>query len=102
MMTQQIMIIPVHTGGGGKLSEEEQKIMLGMFIFLNLVWLITWIISSIAVYRTNKKTKHDWAKLSYLGFRFDMLGLFMLDVFLGLAWLVIILIAIGKVIGNFL
>jgi len=97
MLLQQmmpiIMPIPYNSGPSAPLTEQDVKIFLGIWIFLNLLWLISWCLSILKVVVQKKEWKdiRGW----------DDLSLTMLfDISMGICWGVGFAIYFGVLIAN--
>lgn len=53
------MIIPVHTySGGGNMTDEDMKILLGMWIFCNILWVLNWLYLTVKFVFRGQNKKH--------------------------------------------
>lgn len=80
------------------------KVDIGVFIGMNILWVIGWIISVVKWYIKCRRT--DWFyKFNLFECRWDdMSGMFCLiiDVVMGILWIAVILWLFGKIISMFL
>lgn len=72
--------------------------MIGVFIVLNIVWLATWIYSAVKYY----DYKHTYDSIKAARYEDHSMGVMMLDFLMCILWGLIILVALGTLIGNLL
>lgn len=86
------IIVPIHSGGGGEMTDKDIKIFIGIFIVLNIWWVISLLITLF-------KNKFKIKELLYC--RFDeLIGI--LDFAMFLIWLFVILGFLGYQVSKFL
>lgn len=86
------IIIPIHSGNGSPMTDKDIKILLGIFILLNILWVISWVISLIR-FKFNFKEANDHRSDSYFEV-FDMIMYFI--------WGILVLYFGGTFIASFL
>jgi hypothetical protein len=94
-----LQMIPIFIpSGGGPMTDSDVKIMLGIWIVLNTLWVISWLISVVKYVLKRKRG-------GYYGFRWDGewdLLLIYFDVVMVIIWVAIILYWLGSLVANLL
>ena len=88
----------IPSGGGGPMTEAESKTMIGVWVLINCLWLISLAISGVK-YLTKR---YDWGYgPNRWDSQWDEIGVLILfDVFMLFIWVIIGLIKAGEFIGN--
>jgi len=88
----QIIFMPTDLA---PMTDEDVKVFLGIWIFLNFLWVVSWVITGIRYFffKRNGGT---------LGFERPHLLEWVFDLMMVLIWAGILLIIVGKWIANFL
>ncbi len=94
----QMVPIFIPSGGGGPMTESEYKTMIGVWILLNGLWVIS-IIISVIKYLTKR---YDWGYSPNRWYNnWDEIGwLLIQDGLMILIWVIIGIIEAGEFIGN--
>ncbi len=101
MIQQQMIPIFIPTDGGGELPPNTLNVVIGIWIFINLLYAISWSITGgryiMFLYKkkTNKKEHHYWyGRNSFASEFFDPCMI--------LCWGMILLVLGGWIISKFL
>jgi uncharacterized protein involved in cysteine biosynthesis len=93
-----IIPIPIHHGHSAPLTPEAAKTLVGCLIVLTVIWMITYLISAIRYYITDKDVnKKLWTFYDYHSDYFGLLDILM-TVFYGL----LILVWLGSLVAKLL
>lgn len=90
-MINQIIFLPINSG---PIAPEDEKVVLGIFILLNIIWFISLVIQLISYIRC--KIKGDY----YSGL--DNAFAFMINTLMSFTWIAIILVFLGTLISHYL
>lgn len=103
------MIIPMNTGGHGHLTPEGAKVLLGVWVVMNLVWFLFLLYGFIPAIKTrneniayNKlykgKSETNILKLWYKEREWSMIAIF--DILMLIFWSIGILFILGKAVST--
>ncbi len=92
------VIIPYDSGNGAPITDKEIKLFIGVWIVLNVLWMISLVVRGIK-YLVNKK-RNDSSIDTVFGSFFDRINL--LDFIIIVIWGFITLIGIGYFVSKFL
>lgn len=99
-MTEQLIIpmpIYVNSHSSSNLSTEDYKILIGIFIILNIIWIFSWLYTIYKYYKTEKRWRYN-----ILDMRENNFFTFIMDWILIFLWGIIILIYLGSLIAKIL
>lgn len=88
---------PVNTGPHRPMTDEESKVMLGVFIVLNIIWLL----NTLRILWINRPIKSFSNFYEYFDFLEAPISV-MLNAIMIVIWVIIILVGLGSIIANFL
>lgn len=100
------IIIPVDYGNSGPMTEEDSKMLIGVWIVLNMLWISGRIMTLIRWVIYSRRFRDTWrSKRNLWEYRMEIAdGMLMIvgDGFMLLMWIGIALFASGSFIGKFL
>src|SRR5687768_6493453 len=96
MILQAFYPIFIPSGDSGPMSEHDAKTLIGVFVVLNILWLISWLVTLARYVHYKISTSSYWSS------RLDVIGgapaLF--DFFMLFAWVVIVVFGLGEIMAN--
>jgi len=102
MNIQAVIPIFIPSGNSGPMSEHQKKVLLAIWIIINGLWLISWMITGIRYLNSRKKIKTIYDS-AYNRWYDDDIGLLItFDATMIFIWAVLLLFMAGEFLTNFI